>query len=264
MKPRGCLSINAAGGGDTNRGKAPRSVSPPTLIILVILLFPVAASAQKDLFMKEFNEVNNWFFIQPQASLVQKYTYYQDSALVHPIDSSVCTIIKNAGAIHYRIAGMESFSENGYTIKISHADRSLNVSRTAKTDTAQLRALFNSGFSGFKIFVKTVPVKEVSTWELSGGTEGVNSARLMMDMKEHKIKSLHIYMAANHPLISPFKKLGQETDQAVIIKVDYQYQANIKNQDLNTLSDFITINEGSIIPSAKYKEYKVKLLAENQ
>jgi len=230
------------------------------LITLVVLLFPVAASAQKDLFMKEFNEVNNWFFVQQNIMLVQKYTYYNDSSMVYPIDSSVCTIIKNATSVHYKVNGLESFSDNGYMIKISNTDKYMYVSKTTKTDTAQLRTLFNEGFSGFKTFIKTVPAKDISSWELAGGTAGVNSARLVMDIKSHKIKFLQIFMAADHPLISPSRMPGQETDSPIIIKVDYQYTESINERDIETLSDFIIIDKGSISPSAKYKEYKIKLL----
>ena len=233
-------------------------------IALFILIIPAVAPAQKDLFMAEFNEVNNWFFNQPEIVLVQKYIYYKDSSMIYPADSSVCTIIKNNTAIHYRIAGLESFSDNGYMVKISHTEKFMIVSKIEKTDTAQLRTLFSEGFSGFNTFVKTIPEKNCSRWELGGGTAGVNSARLVLDTKNHKIKFLEIYMASSHPLVSPFRKPGQETDPTVIIKVDYYYLGKIKKEEVETLNDFITINEGRITASAKYKEYRVKLLTEKQ
>lgn len=234
------------------------------LIALFVLLLPVVALAQKDLFLKEFNEVNNWFFMQKNIVLVQKYNYYSDSSMVYPADSARCTIIKNNTAIHYKIAGSESFSDKGYMVKISHLSKYMIVSKTEKTDTAQLRTIFNQGFSGFNTFTKTVCTKDISFWELGGGTAGVNSAKMIMDLKNHKIKSLEMFMSGNHPLISPFRKPGQETNPTVKINVEYQYPTNIKKQDVESLSDFIVINDSSITPSPKYKDYRIKLLTENQ
>jgi len=234
------------------------------LITILVLMLPVVAAAQKDLFMKEFNAVNNWFFVQKNIVLVQKYTYFNDSSAVNPTDSSLCTIVKNNSAIHYKIAGSESFSDKGYMVKISHFSKYMTVSKTEKTDTAQLRTIFNEGFSGFNTFTKTFLARDISLWELGGGIAGVNSAKMVMDMKNHKIKSLEMFMSGNHPLISPFRKPGQETNPTVKIKVDYQYPTNIKKQDVESLSDFIVINDSSITPSPKYKDYRIKLLTENQ
>ncbi|MDB5210221.1 MAG: hypothetical protein JWQ30_1048 [Sediminibacterium sp.] len=234
------------------------------IIFLLIVVLPFAAFAQKELFMKEFNEVNNWFFVQQNSMVVQKYTYYKDSAMSNADDSSFCTIVKNKNAIHYKVAGMESFSDSGYMVKISHADKYLYVSKTGKTDTAQVRALFNAGFAGYNTYSKKGSSDNTSSWELTGGINGVNSARFVMDLHNHKIKYLEIVLAGNHPLISPFRKPGQESDQAVIIKVEYQYPTDIKKKNIETLSDFITIRENNISPSPKYKEYQIKLLTENK
>ncbi len=231
---------------------------------IFILMLPFAASAQKDLFMKEFNEVNSWFFNQPEVELIQKYIYYKDSSMVSPVDSSVCTIIKNNTAVHYRIAGMESFCDKGYMVKISHTDKFMNVSKVEKTDTAQLRNIFNEGFAGFNTFKKNMPAKNISSWELGGGTAGVISAELVLDLKNQKIKFLKIYMAGSHPLVSPFRKPGQTSDPTVIIKVDYQYLSKIKKEDVQSLCDFISINEDAITPSEKYKDYRIKLLTEKK
>jgi len=62
------------------------------LITILVLMLPVVAAAQKDLFMKEFNAVNNWFFNQKNIVLVQKYTYFNDSTKVYPADSSVLSV----------------------------------------------------------------------------------------------------------------------------------------------------------------------------
>ena len=233
------------------------------LILMFILMLPFVASAQKDLFLREFNEINNWFFDQKEIVLIQKYIYYKDSSMIYPIDSSVCTIIKNNTAIHYRIGGLESYSDKGYMIKISHDAKYMTVSKTEKTDTAQLRTIFSEGFAGFNTFKKTHSEKNNSSWKLAGGKAGINSARLVMDMKNHKIKFLEIFMDGNHPLVSPYRKPGQEANPTVIIKVDYQYQEKIKKESVETLSDFISINNDSITTSAKYKDYRIKLLKKN-
>lgn len=234
------------------------------LITILVFMLPIVATAQKDLFMKEFNEVNNWFFMQKNIVLVQKYTYFNDSSKVYPTDSSVCTIVKNNSAIHCKIAGSESFSDKGYMVNLSHSAKFITVSKTEKTDTTQLRTIFNQGFSGFNTFTKTLLQRDICLWELGEGTAGVNSAKMIMDLKNHKIKSLEMFMSGNHPLISPFRKPGQETHPTVKIKVDYQYPTNIKKQDAESLSDFIVINDSSIAPSQKYKEYRIKLLIENK
>ncbi|MDR3697047.1 hypothetical protein [Mucilaginibacter sp.] len=234
------------------------------LINLLLIMIPFATSAQKNLFMNEFNGVNNWFFTQPQIALVQKYLYYNDSTMVHAVDSSVCTIIKNNTAIDYKANGLESFSDSGYMVKINHAGKYMIVSKIPKTDTPQLRAIFSQGFAGFGTFIKRGAARDMSDWELSGGTAGINSARLVMDLKAHRIKFLEMFMAANHPLVSPFKKAGQAADPTVIIKVEYQYPAGISTYDAGMLSDFITINGVSITPSAKYKDYRIKIIAEKQ
>ena len=91
------------------------------LICLFLLTIPVAAMAQKDLFLTEFNGVNNWFFTQPKVTIAQKYFYYADSAMTHPVDSSVITITRNYTAIDYKANGLESFSDSGYMVKLNQA-----------------------------------------------------------------------------------------------------------------------------------------------
>ena len=85
-----------------------------------------------------------------------------------------------------------------------------------------------------------------------------------MDLENHKIISLEIFMAGDHPLVSPYRKPGQEAGPTVIIKVDYEYLARIKKEDVETLSDIISIAENSISPSAKYKGYAIKSLIGKQ
>lgn len=233
------------------------------LIILFLLIIPFAATAQRDLFMKEFNGVNNWFFSRPQIRLVQKYSYYNDTASSVAIDSAICTIIKKNTAIDYKAGGLESFSDSGYMVKISHADKYMVISKIKATDTAQVRAILNQGFGSFNVFTKNSREESPSDWNLSGGTAGVNSARLVMDLKGHKIKYIEIFMAPNHPLISPFKKAGGQA-VPVIIKVDYQYTDNGNERDVAKLSDFITVSADSITPSEKYKAYRIKLAPEKK
>ena len=233
------------------------------LIVIIAIMLSLSASAQKDLFMKEFNEVNNWFFVQKNIMLIQKYIYYNDSSMVNPVDSSSCTIIKNGTAIHYKVKGMESFSDSGYMVKISQAQKVIYVSKAAKTDSTQLSALLNQGFGEFRVFTKTPTTIDISSWELTGGQGGVNSAILVMDVKNHEIKFLEIFMAGDHPLVSPFRK-SEETATAVMIKVDYQYMPNVKKYEIKKLNDFIIIQDNGITPATSYENYQVKLLTENK
>ncbi len=225
-----------------------------------MIWLPVLANAQKPLFMKEFSAVNSWFFARPQAVLVQKYVYYKDSAMVSPSDSAVCTIAKNGTAIHYKITGLESFSDKGYMVKISHADKYLYVSKTAQVDTATLNAIFNEGFSSFTTFSRSAGAKGLVKWELKGGVAGVNSAILLIDLPGHQIKSLQINMSADNALISPYQKKGQP----VVVKVLYQYYNAIPKGETENLSDYISISGSNITPAAKYKGYTIKLFADTK
>jgi|GEM_PF-3661680 len=234
------------------------------LISLFLLTVPFAAAAQKDLFLNEFNGVNNWFFSRPNVALVQKYVYYSDSATTRAVDSATITIEKKYTAIHYQANGLELFSDSGYMVKINHTARYIIVSKTAKTDTGQLKAIFSQAFSGFTAFKKITEVNGSSEWELSGGTAGVNSATLVLDLAAHQVKSIKMFMAGNHPLVSPFKKAGQTADPTVIIKVDYQYPPVSDNYNAGTLRDFIIINASGITPAAKLKDYRIKLIPGKQ
>lgn len=227
------------------------------LLLIFGILIPFFASAQKELFMREFNEVNSWFFLQPEVMLTQKYTYYKDSSLAQPVDSSVIKIVKNRSAIHYLMTGVESFSDSGFMIKIRNDEKKIYVSRTLKSDTAQLRQIFNDAFSGFHKFTKTAQGKELSCWELSEGVAGVTSAKLVMDLKKYKIKYLLMYMSSGNEIISAYKDPNAESEPLVILRVDYQYENKIVKEP--SLSDYIVIKGESISVSEKYKDYQLKL-----
>src|ERR1700756_3870430 len=102
------------------------------LICLFLMTIPMAATAQKELFMNEFSGVNDWFFSRPRITLVQKYTYYSDSATTRAVDSAAITIIKTNSAIHYQANGLELFSDSGYMIRISSSNKYMLVSKAAK------------------------------------------------------------------------------------------------------------------------------------
>ncbi|WP_295667381.1 hypothetical protein [uncultured Mucilaginibacter sp.] len=234
------------------------------LICLFFMTIPVAAIAQKALFLNEFNGVNNWFFSQSKITVAQKYFYYADSAMTHPADSSVIMITRNYTAIDYKGNGLESFSDSGYMVKLNQAGGYMIVSKTAKIDSTQLKAVFSQGFSGFTSFIKKVEPNGFIAWELSGGKAGITSAILLLDLKAHQIKSLLVFMAANHPLVRTLKKAGQATVPTVIIKVDYEYLPDTGQNNSGTLSDFININAVNIAPSEKYKGYRIKLIPGKQ
>lgn len=233
------------------------------LISLLLFIAPFAASAQKNLFLTEFNGVNNWFFTQPKIALVQKYVYYNDSTMVQPVDSTDVIISKTNTAIDYKANGLESFCDSGYMVKINHTGKYMIVSKTAKTDTAQLKAIFNEGFSGFAAFRKT-GAQGISTWELSGGKTGINSASLVLDLKNKQIKSLEMVMSGNHPLVSAFNKPGQAANPMVTVKVAYRYLSGADAYNTGALSDFIAVDGSNISASAKYSDYRIKLATEKQ
>ena len=234
------------------------------LMCLFLMTIPIAAIAQKDLFMSQFNGVNNWFFSSPDIKLIQKYVYYNDSATVHAVDSATITIIKNNSAIHYEASGLELFSDSGYMVKMSHSNRYMLISKIAKIDTLQLAAIFSQVFSGFATFKQISAARGNTEWELYGGTAGINSAKLVLDLEAHQVKSLEMFMAGNHPLVRPFKKAGQTAEPTVIIKVDYQYLPGTGHYKAGTLRDFIIVNTAGITPAAKYKDYRIKLIPGKQ
>ena len=226
---------------------------------LLLAFIPMLAIAQKPLFVSEFNKVNSWFFSKPQIMLEQKYFYYNDTSMLSPADSAVCTITKSGTSIHYDVIGLESFSDNGYMVKISHTQKSMYVSKTAVLDTATLSAIFNEGFSGFNIFSRSVVGTGIVEWKLSDGVAGVKSAILLMDVDGHQIKSLQMNIDADNVLTSPYQK-----DQPSVIKIIYQYNTYIPKSNSKKLSDFITISDSSISPAEKYKNYDLKLIAETK
>jgi hypothetical protein len=230
------------------------------LICIFFMTMPVAVMAQKNLFMDELNRVNSGFFMQANVSLVQTYFYYADSAMTQLVDSSIIVVTKNNSAIDYKANGLESFSDSGYSVKINDAGGYMIVSKTAKTDSAHLKALFSQGFSGFGSFNKKVTPGGFNEWELSAGTAGINSATLLLDLKSRQIKSVKMFMAGNHPLVSPFKKAGQTTAPTVIIRVDFRYLPAAESHNAGKLSDFIKIDSAEISPAAKYKGYSIKLI----
>jgi len=229
-------------------------------ILLVLIVFPVVAGAQKESFLREFNEVNDWFFRQNGIILDQKYYYFNQSDTSPAIDSALCHIVREGTSIHYIFDRVELFSDSGYTVRLNHQSRDIVVTKTPRTDSTTIKMLFNEGFSNFAGFKRILMANNLICWEMTGGVAGVSSAVITMDLMNHRITELVTTLDENHPLVNVYGKPDKTGARKIIIKIEYHYYPVVDQVDIFRLSDFIQVNDTLISAASKYKDYNIKMI----
>lgn len=229
-------------------------------ILFLLMIIPVVAGAQKESFLKEFNQVNDWFFRQNKIILDQKYYYYDKSDKSPVLDSALCRIVRDGTSLHYLFNTVELFSDSGYIIRLNHESRNIIVNKTPRTDTTTIKMLLSEGLSNFTGFTKTIHANNQSCWELTGGIAGVSSAILTMDVMNHQIEDLIMVLDENNPLVNVYGKPNPDGLRKIIIKIVYHYSSDVDQADLVHLSDFVKIENELISAAPKYDYYNINII----
>ena len=155
--------------------------------------------------------------------------------------------------------GVECFTDSSYVIKLSNPDKFMLVSKNSHPDSMELTLLFSKGLSSFTKFEKKAIGRGRFIWDLSGGTEGITSMKIVIDIENFHILSLLSELAPDHPLLMQFnsKKLG--LFHKMFVRTNYDYSKElIKLQ--SQFSDYIQVKNDAVVPSEKYKDYEIQFI----
>jgi len=229
------------------------------LLFIVFFLIPVLAIAQIDEFQKEFTKVSRQYFSQSIIKVTQHFLFSLGSADTVPFDSGYCYIEKNGSMMHYQFNGVESFSDGTFLIRISNPAKNMFVSRIIHADSSAPALIFSKGFSNFKNVEKKKSVVDFSQWKLTGGTLGVFSADITIDIRENRIRSIIAELSPDHPFVSQISQNSSGKRSEVFIRIDYTYLKEISKEQPQ-LSDFINVKNDLITPAEKFKDYQIKFI----
>jgi hypothetical protein len=228
-----------------------------TIILYIAFIIPLISFGQKDKFMWEFNQVNDWFFMQKEMIIQQNYFYYNQDLSSHAVDSMTCRIVRNGESIHYKFQNAELYSDSGFIVRIDHSTALILVSKMDISDSSKLKTMLDQGFSNFKDFKNTVFGNGLNRWELTGGVSGVRTAALTLDLINHQIKEIVLAMDENNPLVSVYGKSNAKGFKEIILRIVYSYSPKVEIADLLQLSDFILFEGELVMPSSEYSGYKI-------
>jgi len=229
-----------------------------TTIILFILCItaPLTTSAQIDLFLKEYAEVQAKFSQEQIAKITQQYSFRRDSSSAIPFDSGVCIMTRYDKKLHVEFSGVESFTDGEYLVRVSNPGKFMVVSRSTMNDSAGFSAFIEAGLATFKDAIKTTH-KDRVVWTLSGGGNGVVMTEITLS--DTRVLNIIAELSADHPFLTALFASPTAIRQNVYVTILYSY-STILPENRVQLSEYIIIDKGSILPTDKYKEYKLKII----
>lgn len=229
-----------------------------TTIILFILCItaPLTTSAQIDLFLKEYAEVQAKFSQEQIAKITQQYSFSKDSASAIPFDSGVCIMTRYDKKLHVEFSGVESFTDGEYLVRVSNPSKFMVVSRSTMNDSAGFSAFIEAGLATFKDATKTTQNDRV-VWTLTGGINGV--LRTEITLSDTRVLNIIAELSADHPFLAALFASPTATRQSIFVTISYSYSNDLPERQVQ-LSEYILIDNGTIQPSEKYKEYKLKVI----
>lgn len=233
------------------------------LVLNICFLLPFVCCAQKEELLRELSSANKWFFAQRDNSLSQEYIYYKDSIMSSPVDSMECRIIKRNNALHCKLKDLESFTDSGYSVKISHTGKYILVYKSQSSDSAKLMDIFSGSFDAFARVKRSNSGQNCTLWELTGGTAGIKWASVLLGKDDHHIRYIVIGVSGNYAPLIAFRN-GEKTGGTSVIKIRYTYSPKGSDKEPVSLHDFISFSNDHISPAQRFKEYDLKLLTQGR
>ena len=229
-----------------------------TTIILFILCLtaPLTTSAQIELFLKEYAEVQAKFSQEQIAKITQQYSFRRDSSSAIPFDSGVCIMTRYDKKVHIEFSGVESFTDGEYLVRVSNPAKFMVVSRSNTIDSAGISTFIEDGLATFKGATKTTRNDRV-VWTLTGGINGV--LRTEITLSETRVLQIIAELSADHPFLATLFASPTAMRQNVFVTISYSYSNGLPEKQVQ-LSEYILLVNGTIQPSEKYKEYKLKII----
>jgi len=229
-----------------------------TRILILILCFftPLTSHAQIELFLKEYAQVQAKFAQEQIPKITQQYSFSRDSARAIPFDSGICIITRYDNKVHVEFSGVESFTDGEYLVRVSNPSKFMVISRSTMNDSAGFSAFIEAGLATFKDANKTTQNDKV-IWRLTGGINGVLSTEITLS--DTRVLNIIAELSADHPFLAPLFASPTAIRQNVFVTISYSYSDGLPEKQVQ-LSEYILIDNGTIQPSEKYKEYKLKII----
>jgi hypothetical protein len=228
-------------------------------LILGLSALHLSAFAQQEQFQRNMADVNRRFAAEENILVTQTYLFSRDSANAASFDTGFCFVQRKSGTTFIEFSGVESFAGENYLVKVNNTGRLMMVAKHDGSDTSAIGFLPAESLAAFQRCEKREIDGESRVWSLSGGTRGVISIELAVDLHEERIRYIVAELAPDNPMLAQINSAKVDRSRRVFIRIAYAYSSTLSREQPR-LADYIRLKDGEITPAERLRDYRIVVM----